>query len=74
MMKTYGEPTMEIQTATIQDSDVVSGIYDYAATKQAALIVMISQKRNFLERIIHRSMSRKAAINAKLPTMVLHVE
>ena len=74
MLKTYTDPTLEIKTATLKNTDVVTGLYDYASQYAGAMIIMISQKRNFLERLIHRSMSKKAAINAKMPTMVLHVE
>lgn len=74
MLRTYADPTLEIKTATLENTDVVTGLYDYASQYNGAMIIMISQKRNFLERLIHRSMSQKAAINAKMPTMVLHVE
>ncbi len=74
MLKTYTDPRLEIKTATLENTDVVTGLYDYAEQYEGAMIIMISQKRNFLERLIHRSMSKKAAINAKIPTMVLHVE
>lgn len=74
MLKTYADPALEIKTASLENTDVVTGLYDYASQFDGAMIIMISQKRNFLERLIHRSMSKKAAINAKMPTMILHVE
>jgi len=64
---------LKVEMATIQGIDIVNSLFNYASNKKADLLIMISEKRSFLQHLLYTSMSRKAALETHVPTMIMHV-
>ncbi len=64
---------LKVEMATIEGADVVDALFSYSSEKMADLLVMISEKRNFLEQLLFSSMTRKAAFDTHVPTMIMHL-
>jgi len=59
-------------TKTIQDNSVSDGLNNYVEDHNVELLIMATKKRNFWEQIIHRSITKKMAINSTVPMLVYH--
>ncbi|NND31528.1 MAG: universal stress protein [Saprospiraceae bacterium] len=68
----YQKKVLNVQVANIEGLDVVESVYGYAKEHKAELLIYISERRNFLQQIIFRSLSRQAALNARIPTLIMH--
>lgn len=55
----------------LENSDYEAGILDYIASNNINMLVVISRKRNFFERLFHKSISRKLAMHSPIPIAVL---
>ena len=64
---------LEVKMATIGGVDIVSAIYQYASKTKADLLILISEKRNFLQKLLFQSMTKKAAHDTLVPTMIIHI-
>jgi nucleotide-binding universal stress UspA family protein len=69
----YQKKALNVQMATIEGLDVVESIFGYATTHHADLLIFISERRNFFQQIIFQSMSRKAVLTTKIPTLIMQV-
>jgi nucleotide-binding universal stress UspA family protein len=72
-LRAYQKKVLKVQMTTVEGLDVVESIFEYATTHQADLLIYISERRNFLQKIIFKSMSRKAVLNTKIPTLIMQV-
>jgi nucleotide-binding universal stress UspA family protein len=59
-------------TETIMSSSVSEGLNNYVEDHNVELLIMATKKRNFWEQIIHRSITKKMAINSQVPLLVYH--
>ncbi len=55
----------------IDDDDVIEGIMDFAAEKDASLILMHTKTRGFFEGIFHRSTTKQMIYHTTLPLLLL---
>ena len=59
-------------TETIQADSVSEGLNNFVEDHNVELLIMATKKRNFWEQIIHRSITKKMAINSNVPLLVYH--
>lgn len=69
-----GEPGFAFEIEEIGGEDVTAAINAYAAKADIDLVVMVVKKRSFWDGIFHRSQTRRMALNASKPLMMLHME
>ena len=69
-----GMPDFAFEIEEIEGEDITKAIHTYAEKAKVDLIVMVAKKRSFWDGLFHRSQTRKMALNAKLPLMMLHLE
>lgn len=70
---TLQKKALKVEMITVKGLDIVSSIFNYAGKIKADLLIMISEKRNFLRKLLFQSMSRKAALETSVPTMFMHI-
>lgn len=59
-------------TETIEAATVSDGLNAYVENHNVELLIMATKKRSFWEQIIHRSITKKMAINSQVPLLVYH--
>jgi nucleotide-binding universal stress UspA family protein len=62
--------THDIRFDMIPGSDVEHALVDYADNKKADLIAMLSHRRNFIDRLFHRSHTRQMTLHSHLPLLI----
>lgn len=67
-----GDPEFAFNMATIDAKTVTKGLNQYIEENAIDLAIMVSHKRNFWERIMHKSVTKKMAITTKVPIWVYH--
>ena len=66
-------PPVAFEFNTIQNNDIVEGLNEYANDKKIDLAVFVTYYRSFWSNLMHRSQTRKMALNTKLPLLVMHL-
>ena len=56
----------------INSSEIVEGLRRTAKENNANLIVLVDRKRNFFQRIFHKSVTQKIGWKTEIPMLVLH--
>lgn len=56
----------------INSSEIVEGLRRTAKENNADLLVLVDRKRNFFQRIFHRSVTQKVGWKTEIPMLVLH--
>ncbi|MEJ5960948.1 universal stress protein [Pedobacter immunditicola] len=56
----------------IENKDIVAGLLEFADVHQIDLIVAVPKQRGLLERLFHESATKKIAIKATKPLLLLH--
>lgn len=56
----------------IENQDIVTGLIEFSDQHQIDLIVAVPKQRGFLERLFHESASKKLAVKATKPLLLLH--
>lgn len=56
----------------IAGSEVVDGLQETAHRRGADLLVLVDRKRNFFQRIFHKSVTYKVSWKTQIPMLVLH--
>lgn len=56
----------------INSSEIVEGLRRTARDNHADLIVLVDRKRNFFQRIFHKSVTKKMGWKTEIPMLVLH--
>lgn len=64
---------LKVDMISLQGIDIVNAIFSYTAKIEADLLIMVSEKRNFLQKLLFQSMTRKAALETSVPTMIMTV-
>jgi nucleotide-binding universal stress UspA family protein len=67
-----GEPPFAFEFANIKSADVDASINQYAEMEKIDLIVMATRQRSFWEQLFHKSQTKKMALHARLPLLILH--
>ncbi len=68
----YENRPVNVEMASVVGDDIAKEIFNYAESTNANLLIMISERRNFLQQIVSKSTTKKVVLEAKMPTMVLH--
>lgn len=58
--------------ATIEDADMEAAIDQYAQTHDIDWVAMLTHRRTLLEKIFHKSTTRKMVIHTSLPLLAFH--
>lgn len=61
----------EIHFADIRHTSVPEGLNQYALEHKVDIVAVTPRYRNFFEKLIHRSVTKRLLINSKLPLMVV---
>jgi nucleotide-binding universal stress UspA family protein len=61
-----------LQFAEVSSVDIFEGITTYIADHHVDMVAMLTRKRNLLERIFHKSMTRKMAYHTHIPLLAFH--
>ncbi|MFZ4426477.1 MAG: universal stress protein [Saprospiraceae bacterium] len=69
-----GEPGFAFEIEEIEGEDVMAAINAYTAKTDIDLVVMVAKKRAFWDGLFHRSQTRRMALHAIKPLMLLHLE
>lgn len=56
----------------LEDKDIVSGLLEFSDQNQIDLIVAVPKQRGFLENLFHESATKKLALKATKPLLLLH--
>jgi|GEM_PF-5761669 len=56
----------------VSSSEVVEGLQNAALDIRADLLVLVDRKRNFFQRLFHRSVTREIGWKTRIPMLVLH--
>jgi len=56
----------------VENEGVLEELYEYAYYHQIGLFVFVTHQRNFLETLLHKSVTRKALLNSDLPILIMH--
>ena len=66
-------PEQPFLFARIVGEDVLNALYDYALYHRIELLVFVTHQRNFWQNILHRSITREAAVSSDhLPMLIIH--
>lgn len=67
-----GRPLFHL--ATVDSSDMLDGLSQYAEEQEADLLIMATPHRRFLEDWFHRSATRRMIFNTTIPLLVMHID
>lgn len=62
----------KLQFDGVNNQDVAEGINEYAASHDVEMIVMLARNHNFFAKMFTRSESKRVAMHANIPLLVLH--
>lgn len=65
-------PKSKIKVATIESDDVIQGLDKYSKEQDIDLISMSTPHRGFFDTIFHKSITRRMAINTRIPLLIFH--
>ena len=65
-------PKSKIVVANIESDDVVSALDRYTVENDIDLISMSTPHRGFFDTIFHKSITRRMAINTRIPLLIFH--
>ncbi len=68
-----GEPAFAFEIAELEGESVAETLNQYAEAHHTELIVLVTRRRNFWEKLFHKSQTRDMARIAHRPLMVLHL-
>ncbi len=61
-----------LQFAELSSEDIYEGLTKYIDDNKVDMVAMLTRKRNLLERIFHKSMTRKMAYHTHIPLLAFH--
>ncbi|MCR9102462.1 MAG: universal stress protein [bacterium] len=70
----YGTAVIGFNSVEIECPNVQEGIVQYASDTRADLIVMGTMHRNFLERLLHKSVTQQVVFHTTVPLLVMHYD
>lgn len=62
----------KISSEVMHADDTIKGIEAFVADNEIDLLVMTTKKRNVIENIFHKSITKRMAINSEVPLLILH--
>lgn len=68
------DPSVAFEIHTINSSDTVGELTQYADKKAIDWFIFVTKHRNFWQNIIHRSISQNVAMTTTKPVLVLHLD
>lgn len=63
--------TLDIRCYNLKNEDVLEELDEFVENRVIDLLIMYKPKRSIFDRIFHRSITRKMALNTKVPLLVL---
>lgn len=73
MLLALKKKSFNVEMIYLEGIDVVNALFSFTTRIKADLMVMVSEKRNFLQRLLFQSVSRKAALETSVPTMIMNI-
>lgn len=67
-------PELDLQFVHLACENILEGLHHFAVENDIELIIMGTVHRNFLERILHRSVTKGMILNTNLPILVMHFD
>ena len=67
-------PSLGFNMVKIENNTVLHATNQYISENDIDLMVMATSHRNFIENILHRSMTKQMVFNTKIPLMVMHFD
>ena len=67
-------PDFPFEIHFVEDNNVMDGINHYIEDKNADLAVFCNISRSFWSSILHRSTTKRMAMNTKVPMLVIHLD
>ena len=66
-------PGLSFKMISITNKSVEKGLRKYALENDIDLLVNVTKERKFWDNLLHKSVTKKLVLNAKVPLLVLHV-
>lgn len=67
-------PELDLQFVHLGCKNILEGLHRYAKDNDIELIIMGTVHRSFLERIFHRSITKRMILKTDLPILVMHFD
>jgi nucleotide-binding universal stress UspA family protein len=69
----HSVPYDKIRLELVKEENVLEGINDYVNSNKVDVLAMAIRKRNLLDKIFNRSLTKKMAYHTKIPLLALHL-
>lgn len=66
------EDQLDLRLINLERKEVTEGLSDYLEEQEADLLMMSTKHRNFLEKLLHKSVTQRMVVHAKVPVMIFH--
>jgi nucleotide-binding universal stress UspA family protein len=73
-MMAYSDPAFSIDIELIKENEVADGLFKYSKRINADLLVLVSEHRSFLERLLHKSITKAVALESSIPMLIMHID
>lgn len=67
-------PLLQIQFHQLRGDDLSATLNEFAETFDVDMLVMTTPHRNFIERLFHRSQTRRMALHTRIPLLIFREE
>ncbi len=67
-------PGIAFRFSAVKGKSVIEGIEQYTHDYHIDLVVFATRRRNFWENLIHKSQTKRMALNTELPLLVMHID
>ncbi|MFZ2898793.1 MAG: universal stress protein [Saprospiraceae bacterium] len=67
-------PSLQINFHQMKGQDIATVLNEFAETYDVDMLIMTTPRRNFFERLFHKSHTRKMALQAKVPLFIFREE
>lgn len=66
------DTSLNLRSVTIESHDLIFGMNHYILAHNIDLLVMSTVHRSFVENLFHQSVTKRMALNTKIPLLVMH--
>ena len=67
-------PDLGFQLVSLQSDNIKDGLNEYIAENEIDLLVMATEHRSFFDNLFHKSITRKMALYAEIPVLIMHFD
>ena len=65
-------PKSHVHVDTISDDSIIDGLNNYCIDNHIDCLILATSKRGFFNDLFHKSVTRRMAINTKIPLLICH--